>query len=60
MGKTCAIIVNTLRKSVMNTALNIVLLLFAGYLVYMTLFKDTAIAKLPDQGNLHKATLAAG
>ncbi|MGD9681891.1 MAG: hypothetical protein AB7W16_11970 [Candidatus Obscuribacterales bacterium] len=22
--------------------------------------KDTAIAKLPDQGNLHKATLAAG
>lgn len=44
----------------MNGPLNFILLLVAGYLVCIMLFKDTTIAKLPEQGNLHKAVLAAG
>lgn len=44
----------------MKATLNLILIVYAGYLVFNMFFKDTAIAKLPDQGNLHKATLAAG
>ncbi len=44
----------------MTAAFNSVLILIAGYLVLTMLYKDTSIAKLPDQGNLQKATLAAG
>ncbi len=44
----------------MNAAVNLLLILIIGYLVFTMLFKDKSIAKLPDQGGLHKATLAAG
>lgn len=41
-------------------AVNLCLLLIAGFWLSGMLFKDTSIAKLPEQGKLHKATLAAG
>ncbi len=44
----------------MNAAVNFVLIIFAGYLVSFTMFRDTSIAKLPAQGSLHKVVLAAG
>jgi hypothetical protein len=44
----------------MNAAVNLVLLVVIGYLVSLSMFRDTSIAKLPDQGGLHKVVLAAG
>ncbi len=44
----------------MNAAFNFILILVAGYLVLTMLYRDTSIAKLPEQGGLQKATLAAG
>ncbi len=44
----------------MNAAANLVLIVFAGYMVSITMLRDTSIAKLPEQGSLHKAVLAAG
>ncbi len=44
----------------MNAAVNLVLIVLAGYLVSSTMFRDTSIAKLPEQGGLYKAVLAAG
>ncbi len=44
----------------MNAAVNVVLIIFAGYLVSSIMLRDTSIAKLPEQGSLHKAVLAAG
>ena len=44
----------------MNAAVNLILIVFAGFLVSSIMFRDTSIAKLPDQGSLHKAVLAAG
>jgi len=44
----------------MNTTINLVLIVVAGYLVSLTVFRDTFIAKLREQGGLHKVVLAAG
>lgn len=44
----------------MNAAVNLVLIVFIGFLVSSTMFRDTTIAKLPEQGGLYKAVLAAG
>lgn len=44
----------------MNAAVNLVLIICAGYLVSSIMFRDTSIAKLPEQGSLHKTVLAAG
>lgn len=44
----------------MKVAVNLALILVIGYLVSFMFFKDTSIAKLPAQGSLHKAVLAAG
>lgn len=44
----------------MNAAINLTLIVVAVYLVSSTVFRDNSIAKLPEQGSLHKAVLAAG
>lgn len=43
-----------------NISANLILVLLAGYLLSFTMFRDTSIAKLPEQGSLHKVVLAAG
>ncbi len=44
----------------MNATVNLILIVFAVYLLSIAVFRDTSIAKLPEQGSLHKAVLAAG
>lgn len=44
----------------MNAAVNLLLIVFAVILLSTVMFRDTSIAKLPEQGSLHKAVLAAG
>jgi hypothetical protein len=47
-------------NAAVNFSVNLILVLVAGYLLSFTMFRDTSIAKLPEQGSLHKVVLAAG
>ncbi|MBX9693515.1 MAG: peptide-methionine (S)-S-oxide reductase MsrA [Cyanobacteria bacterium] len=44
----------------MNAAINVLLILITGFFLCSLLFRDMSRAQLPAQGNLNKATLAAG
>lgn len=44
----------------MKAVLNLVLIAITIHLVIFMFNRDTSIAKLPAQGNLHKVVLAAG